>query len=111
MNKKVDTFKPTTSVPSALAATQVATTSRVTNTSVVVKDQDFIMMGGLMSDKLEENVAKVPLLGDIPVLGWLFKAKNFKTLKTNTIILMHPKIISTSLEASNHIEKGPRKTR
>lgn len=106
IEQKVDTFKPTTSVPAALATTQVATTSRVTNTSVVVKDQDFIMMGGLMSDKLEENVAKVPLLGDIPVLGWLFKAKNFKTLKTNTIILMHPKIISTSLEASNHIEKA-----
>lgn len=106
IEQKVDTFKPTTSVPAQLQATQVATTSRVTNTAVVVKDQDFIMMGGLMSDKLEENVAKVPLLGDIPVLGWLFKAKTYKTLKTNTIILMHPKIIGTSLEASNQIQKS-----
>jgi len=106
IEQKVDTFKPTTTVPEQLRNTQVATTSRVTNTSVVVKDQDFIMMGGLMSDKLEENVTKVPLLGDIPVLGWLFKAKNFKTLKTNTVILMHPKIIGTSLEAANQINKS-----
>jgi general secretion pathway protein D len=106
IEQKVDTFKPNSSVPSALANFQVATTSRVTNTSVVVRDQDFIMMGGLMSDKIEENVAKVPLLGDIPVLGWLFKSKTYKNLKTNTIILMHPKIISTSLEASNQIQKS-----
>ena len=104
IEQKVDTFKPNSSVPAALANFQVATTSRVTNTSVVVKDQDFVMMGGLMSDKVEENVAKVPLLGDIPVLGWLFKSKNFRNIKTNTIILMHPKIIGTSLEASNQIE-------
>ncbi|MBM4303398.1 MAG: type II secretion system protein GspD [Deltaproteobacteria bacterium] len=106
IEQKVDTFKPNSSVPSALANFQVATTSRVTNTSVVVRDQDFIMMGGLMSDKIEENVAKVPLLGDIPVLGWLFKSKTYKNLKTNTIILMHPKIIATSLEASNQIQKS-----
>jgi general secretion pathway protein D len=106
IEQKVDTFKPNSSVPAALANFQVATTSRVTNTSVVVKDQDFVMMGGLMSDKVEENVAKVPLLGDIPVLGWLFKSKNFRNIKTNTIILMHPRIIGTSLEASNQIENS-----
>lgn len=106
IEQKVDTFKPSTSVPEALRNFQVATTSRVTNTSIVVKDQDFIMMGGLMSDKNEESVSKVPLLGDIPVLGWLFKSKTYKNIKTNTIILMHPRIIGTSLEASNQIQKS-----
>lgn len=104
IEQKIDTFKPNTSVPAALANFQVATTSRVTNTSVIVKDQDFVMMGGLMSDKIEETVAKVPLLGDIPVLGWLFKSKSYKNLKTNTVILMHPKIIGTSLAAATQIQ-------
>lgn len=111
IEQKIDTFKPNTSVPAALANFQVATTSRVTNTSVIVKDQDFVMMGGLMSDKIEETVAKVPLLGDIPVLGWLFKSKSYKNLKTNTVILMHPKIIGTSLAAATQIQDSLEKER
>ncbi len=103
IEQKIDSIR-NTGVPTALQGVQIATTSRVTNTTVVVKDQDFIMLGGLMSDKVDEDVKKVPLLGDIPILGWLFKAKNYKTVKTNLVILLRPRIIGTSISAANLIE-------
>jgi len=104
IEQKVDSIRANASVPAALANVQVATTSRVTNTSVVVKDQDYVMLGGLISDKIDDATKKVPLLGDIPLIGWLFKSKEYKTTKTNLIILLRPKIISTSIASANLIE-------
>ncbi len=106
--QKIDSIR-NSGVPASLQGVQIATTSRVTNTTVVVKDQDFVMLGGLMSDKVDETVRKVPLLGDIPILGWLFKAKEFKTVKSNLIILLRPRIIGTSISAAQvadeHLDK------
>jgi general secretion pathway protein D len=99
IEQKVDSIRDS-GVPSSLSGIQKATTSRVTNTTVVVKDQDFLVLGGLMSDKVDETTQKVPLLGDIPILGWLFKAKTYKSVKSNLVILLHPRIIGTSSSAA-----------
>jgi general secretion pathway protein D len=104
LEQKIDSFRQLEDVPTQLQSTQRALTSRVTNTSVVVKDGDYLMMGGLMSDKVDDTISKVPLLGDIPILGWLFKSKTFKTTKTNLIILLRPKVIGTSVAAANVIK-------
>lgn len=106
IEQKIDSIKNAGSVPGSLQGVQIATTSRETNTSVVVKNDDFVMLGGLMSDKVDENVTKVPLLGDIPILGWLFKAKTYETVKTNLVILLRPKIIGTSLASAKLIDKS-----
>lgn len=109
IEQTVESTKQSSAVPKALQDSQVATTSRVTNTSVVVRDQDYIMLGGLMSDKIDEATKKVPLLGDIPILGWLFKSKSYSTVKTNLIILLHPRIIGTTVASAGlvkeHLEK------
>ncbi len=105
IEQKVDNVKANSEVPQALAQIQRATTSRITNTSVVVKDRDFVMLGGLMSDKVDESVQKMPLLGDIPVLGWLFKSRTYTVAKTNLIILLHPRIIGTSLDSASLIDE------
>ncbi len=105
IEQKVDSIR-NAGVPAALQGVQIATTSRVTNTTVVVKDQDFVMLGGLMSDKIDEEVRKVPLLGDIPILGWLFKAKSYKNVKTNLVILLRPRIIGTSISSANVISEA-----
>lgn len=104
IEQTVDSLRPSSDVPQGLANVQRAKTSRVTNTSVVVRDQDFIMLGGLMSDRVDETSKKVPLLGDVPVLGWLFKSKNFKKVKTNLVILLRPKIIGTTLDSANLVQ-------
>lgn len=105
LEQKIDSFRQLEDVPTLLQSTQRALTSRVTNTSVVVRDGDYLMMGGLMSDKVDETISKVPLIGDIPILGWLFKSKTLKTTKTNLIILLHPKVIGTSVMAANVLQE------
>jgi general secretion pathway protein D len=70
-----------------------ATLERNAETSVMVSDQDTIVLGGLTRDKHTEVMNKVPLLGDIPVLGWLFKSKNATMEKTNLMIFITPKIM------------------
>jgi general secretion pathway protein D len=74
-------------------ATDLVTTKRSAKTSVVVKDTDSVVIGGLIGTREEENIDKIPFLGDIPLLGYLFKTKSTKNTKTNLIILLTPRII------------------
>ena len=57
-------------------AIDLVTTKRSAKTSVVVKDKETVVIGGLIQDTEEETVSKVPFLGDIPLLGWLFKIQD-----------------------------------
>ncbi|MCY4643341.1 MAG: type II secretion system secretin GspD [Bacteriovoracales bacterium] len=72
----------------------VVTTTRRTVTTVVVRDRDTIAMGGLMRDQVSDTEKKVPLLGDIPVLGWLFKSKTSTIDKINLLFFLTPQILS-----------------
>lgn len=105
IEQTVDSVKGNSDVPTALQAISKAKTTRVTNTSVIVRDLDYIMMSGLISDKVDETETKVPLLGDIPILGWLFKGKTYNAKKTNLVILLRPKIIDTTAIAASHIKE------
>ena len=69
------------------------TTKRSTKTSVVVKDRETVVISGLMQEREEENITKVPLLGDIPLLGYLFKSKSARKEKTNLLVFLTPHII------------------
>lgn len=69
------------------------TTKRSTKTSVVVKDNQTVVIGGLMEERQEENINKVPLLGDIPLLGWLFKNRSVEKRKTNLLVFLTPHIV------------------
>jgi general secretion pathway protein D len=77
------------------ASTGVATVERATQTTVVVRDRDTIAMGGLMRDKEVTTESKVPLLGDIPILGWLFKHKSKAISKVNLLFFLTPKILDS----------------
>jgi general secretion pathway protein D len=70
-----------------------AVNSRIAKTSVVCADGDTIVLGGLVRDLANDSVAKIPVLGDIPVLGWLFRAKQSEATKSNLLIFITPKII------------------
>lgn len=72
------------------------TTKRSTKTSVVVKDRETVVIGGLMQERDEENLRKMPILGDIPVLGWLFKHKRTEKRKTNLLVFLTPHIVKDS---------------
>ncbi len=68
-------------------------TKRSTKTSVVVKDNQTVVIGGLMQENEEENITKTPVLGDMPILGWLFKMKKVTRKKTNLLVFLNPHVI------------------
>jgi general secretion pathway protein D len=80
-------------VPSAVAGIATQTLKRSAETSVMVADADTVVIGGLVRDKSDETISKVPLLGDIPILGWLFKSRTASTTKSNLMIFITPKIM------------------
>lgn len=76
------------------------TTKRSTKTSVVVKDKQTVVIGGLMEEREEENLTKVPILGDIPLLGWLFKSRSTEKKKTNLLVFLTPHIVKEAEQLS-----------
>lgn len=76
-------------------------TKRSTKTSVVIRDKQTVVIGGLMQEKEEELTSKIPLLGDVPGLGWLFKYRTTTRSKTNLLIFLTPHIINDSSDLSN----------
>lgn len=74
-------------------ASDIVTNKRSIKTSVMVADRQVVVLGGLISDELSESVQKIPLLGDIPLLGNLFKAQSTKKTKQNLMVFLRPVIL------------------
>ncbi len=79
-------------------AIDLITTKRAAKTSIVVKNKETVVIGGLIQDTEEENIQKTPFLGDIPGLGWLFKTKTKTKNKTNLMILLTPHIVKDAAD-------------
>lgn len=75
-----DKFRPTTY-------------KRTAETTVIINDNDTVVIGGIIGQDASESEWKVPLLGDIPLLGWLFKTHTTTSVKTNMFIFITPHII------------------
>jgi len=69
-------------------------TKRDIKTVVRVADNQTIVIGGLVSSNKTKNINKIPILGDIPILGFLFKKKSTAVTKTNLLVFITPHIIS-----------------
>jgi general secretion pathway protein D len=82
-----------------------STSKRSADTTVVIKDRQTMVIGGLIRDNLTTSTSKVPLLGDIPILGWLFKFKTTKIEKTNLMIFITPYIIKDETGAAEITKK------
>ncbi len=93
IDQKIEDFS-NRQLPAGVQNNGVGTVIRSLATTVVVRDKDTIAMGGLMRDKENNTVNKVPLLGDIPVLGWLFKNTTKSVEKVNLLFFMTPKILA-----------------
>ena len=74
------------------------TFKRTAQTTVVVEDNDTIVIGGIIGQDLIDEENKVPALGDIPLLGWLFKTKSTRELRTNLFIFVTPRIVENPAE-------------
>ena len=75
------------------------TWKRLAQTTVIVKDANTVVIGGLIGDETTTTDYKVPCLGDLPLLGWLFKGTSKDRQKTNLFIFLTPRIIQNPAEA------------
>lgn len=83
----------------ANGAVDVRFAKRQLNTSVMVQDGQMLVLGGLIDERTQESESKVPLLGDIPVLGYLFKSTSTQVEKRNLMVFIKPTIIRDGIGA------------
>ncbi|WHZ15107.1 MAG: General secretion pathway protein D [Nitrospira sp.] len=88
------------------------TTKRAMETITIVPDQQTVVLGGLVRDNLTLVERKVPLLGDIPLLGWLFKSQAQQVDKLNLLVFLTPHVIEdeaqmVELNVKKHLELEP----
>ncbi|HEY2994776.1 MAG TPA: type II secretion system secretin GspD [Methylomirabilota bacterium] len=75
-------------------------TKREAETSVVLLNNQTLVLGGLIQDRLSNTNAGIPLLKDIPIIGWAFKSKDRQVQKTELLLLITPRVIGTALDAA-----------
>ena len=80
-------------------AVDVRFSKRQLTTNVLIQDGQMLALGGLIQEQTNESEQKIPILGDIPVLGHLFKSTNTTTGKTNLMVFIKPTIIRDGVTA------------
>lgn len=93
------------STPKAFQDSTQPLATRKIKTFIVVNDGDTAVLGGLIKDRETEEIVKVPLLGDLPLLGWLFKSKETNKEKVNMLVFITPKIIRTPGDSKEILSK------
>jgi len=74
------------------------TFNRTASTTVILNDRSTVVIGGIIGHDGNEGEYKVPILGDIPVLGWFFRTESSTIRKTNMFIFVTPRIVSNPAE-------------
>lgn len=78
---------------SVTGASDITTNTRSIKTTVLVEDGQTLVLGGLISDNVNDTRDKVPFLGDIPLLGSLFRYRTTNNSKRNLMVFLHPTIL------------------
>jgi general secretion pathway protein D len=92
--------------PAAVAQSSMMDISkRNVSTTLVVDNQQTVVIGGLMKDYLTRSRKKIPLLGDIPVLGFLFRSSQRKMMKSNLLLILTPHVIQGQADLRRIFER------
>ena len=91
--------------PDAFQSSTQPLATRKLETNIVVRNGDTAVLGGLMKEDDVEEITKVPLLGDIPILGWLFKTRRSSKEKTNMLIFLTPTVVRTADDSNSLLSK------
>nr|WP_284676492.1 type II secretion system secretin GspD [Vibrio sinus] len=86
-------------------AVDVRFAKRELNTTVMVNDGQMLVLGGLIDERAVESKSKVPILGDIPIIGALFRSTSTSTEKKNLMVFIKPTIIRTGVAADGVTER------
>jgi len=82
--------------------TGIIINKRAVQSTILVDDKQIVVIGGLIDNRVTEGVQKVPLLGDIPVLGALFRYKTRSYTKTNLMIFLRPTLVRNSEDSATY---------
>ncbi len=99
-------FQENSSVVSAGSSAGPTTDKSSIETTVVVDDGQIMVLGGLLKDEFSGSAGKVPLLGDIPLIGGLFRSDNRTRTKSNLMVFLRPVVIRTPT-GRNRPDAGP----
>lgn len=96
---RLQIYQEVSSVDSSSNPAGVVTNKRAVETTVLVDDGQIVAIGGLLQDTLRDGVQKVPLLGDIPLLGALFRYNTRSQIKTNLMLFLRPVVLRDARSA------------
>ncbi len=102
---RLQIYQEVSSIQDSTNAAGVITNKRSVESNVLVDDGQIIVLGGLIQDSVSDGVDKVPLLGDIPGLGNLFKYNTRKRSKTNLMVFLRPTVLR-SAQSADTLTKG-----
>ncbi len=80
----------------AVETADIITKKRNINTKVLIDDDEVLVLGGLIRDEVTDTEKRIPLLGNIPFIGALFRSNSTATVKKNLMVFIHPKILHDS---------------
>ncbi len=98
--------KVSTLAPSVAGAVGLITNNRQIQTTIVANNRQIVVLGGLTSDQISVSKEQIPLLGDIPVLGDLFKYRSTSKQKENLMIFLQPTILRNGTQTSYYTRQS-----
>jgi general secretion pathway protein D len=93
---RLQIYQEVSSIDDKANAAGVITNKRAVESTVLVDDKQIVVIGGLIQDTVNDGIQKVPVLGDIPFLGALFRYKTRSHVKTNLMIFLKPTLVRNS---------------
>lgn len=90
---EVEVTQESVSSTSVEGSADLITNKRSIKTMILSENEETIVLGGLIRDDVRELESKVPLLGDIPILGWLFRSTKIEHVKSNLMVFLRPTIV------------------
>ena len=90
---KMEIFQEVSNVAQRGEARDIITNTRSLSTTIVAENNQMVVLGGLIQDDISNNERKVPLLGDVPLLGQLFRYQSRTRKKTNLLVFLRPQVI------------------
>lgn len=85
--------------PSTAKTADIVTNKRNVTTRVLIENDAVLVLGGLIQNDATDQQSKVPLLGDMPGVGRLFRSTNTEIVKKNLMVFIHPRILATTADA------------
>lgn len=104
VNQEITNIVPEAPIGNA-GFSDVVTSKRTIETAVLANDQQTIILGGLIQDDVTINDGRVPFLGSIPAIGWLFRSESRSNTKRNLLIFLRPTVIRDSAGADSATQR------